>query len=249
MNNNNTNNPQPPDRSVTLRWFDHGACPEEALASLVEQCRNPCGKGMTGPASMTTFVQGNAVDVRITPFHGLIDLDQDLYPVLTDARATNERVFSKAAFSLEDMGMDSGDKLSCLRGYIRFVQHNWALPGRCIGLSMYLVREIASLAYWKNWRFEFRLDQRDDALVLAVHFPGLQDMDFVINVLRENDREFNTHPLMREWLRFFRNIAREAAELWTVRIVVHERIARKIGCLDADDVVTTNEQMPPYLCR
>ena len=107
-------------------------------------------EGMTRPISMTTFVHGNAVDVRITSFHGLIDLDKDLYPVLTNARTTNEQVFSKAAFSLEDMGMDSGDKLFCLREYIRFVQNTWALPGFYIGLSMHVVREIASLAYWKN---------------------------------------------------------------------------------------------------
>ena len=255
MNNNNTNTPQLPNRLVTLRWFDNGTCPDETLAALLEQYRNPCGKetivsveGMTRPVSMTTFVQGNAVDVRITPFHGLIDLDQDLYPVLTNARTTNEQVFSKAAFSLEDMGMDSGDKLSCLRGYIQFVQHTWALPGFYIGLSMHLVREIASLAYWKNWTLEFRLDNCGGALMLAVHFPDLQDGDLVINIFRENDPEFNPYPLMREWLRFFRSIAQEVAELWTIRIVVHESIAEKIGCLDADDVVITNEQMPPYPC-
>ena len=144
-------------------------------------------EGMTRPVSMTTFVHGNAVDVKITSFHGLIDLDQDLYPVLTNARATNEQVFSKAAFSLEDMGMDSGDKLFCLREYIRFVQHTWALPGLYIGLSMHVVREIANLAYWKNWALEFRLDKRGDALVMAAHFPNLQDRDFVINIFREND--------------------------------------------------------------
>ena len=168
MNNNNT--PQPPNRLVTLRWFDHGTCPDETLALLLERYRNPSGEetiqsveGMTRPVSMTTFVQGNAVDVRITPFHGLIDLDQDLYPVLTNARMTNEQVFSKAAFSLEDMGMDSGDKLSCLRAYIQFVQDTWALPGSYIGLSMHVVREIASLAYWKNWVIEFRLDKRGNS--------------------------------------------------------------------------------------
>ena len=195
---------------------------------------------------MTTFVHGNAVDVRITSFHGLIDLDRDLYPVLTNARATNEQVFSKAAFSLQDMGMDSGDKLSRLREYIRFVQQTWALPGLYIGLSMHVVREIASLAYWKNWALEFRLDKRGDALVMAAHFLNVQEIDFVINIFRENDPEFNPYPLMKEWLRFFRSIVQEVAELWTIRIIVNESIAEKIGCLDADDVVITNEQMPQY---
>lgn len=253
MNNNNT--PQPPNRLVTLRWFDHGTCPDETLALLLERYRNPSGEetiqsveGMTRPVSMTTFVQGNAVNVRITPFHGLIDLDQNLYPVLTNARMTNEQVFSKAAFSLEDMGMDSGDKLSCLRAYIQFVQDTWALPGSYIGLSMHVVREIASLAYWKNWALEFRLDKRDNSLVMTVHFPSLQDGDFVINIFRENDPEINPYPLIKEWLRFFRSIAQEVAELWTIRIIVNESIAGKIECLDADDVVITNEQTPPYPC-
>ena len=53
---------------------------------------------------------------------------------------------------------------------------------------------------------------------------------------------------MKEWLRFFRSIVQEVAELWIIRIVVNESIAEKIGCLDADDVVITNEQMPPYSC-
>jgi hypothetical protein len=197
---------------------------------------------------MTTFLHGNAVELKITSFHGLIDLDRDLYPVLTNARATNEQVFSKAGFSLEDMGMDSGDKLSCLREYIRFVQQTWALPGHYIGLSMHLVREIASLAYWKNWELEFRLDKHGDALVIAAYFLNLQDTDFVINILRENDPEFNPYPLMKGWLRFFRSIVQEVAELWTIRIIVNESIAEKIGCLNDADVVITREQMPPYRC-
>ena len=255
MNNNNNSTTQLPNRLVTLSWLDTGTCPDETLASLIERYRNPYAaemiknmEGMTRPVSMTTFVHGNAVDVKITSFHGLIDLDKDLYPILTNARATNEQVFSKAAFSLEDMGMDSGDKLSCLGQYIRFVQHTWALPGLYIGLSMHVVREIASLAYWKNWALEFRLGKRGNALMMAAHFPNLQDRDFVINIFRENDPELNPYPLMKEWLRFFRSIVQEVAELWTIRIVVNESIAEKIGCLDTDDVVVTNEQMPPYSC-
>jgi hypothetical protein len=243
------------NRLVILRWFDTGTCPDETLASLIERYRNPYAaemiktvEGMTRPVSITTFVHGIAFDVKITFFHGLIDLDKDLYPVLTNARATNEQVFSKAALSLEDMGMDSGDKLFCLREYIRFVQYTWALPGFYIGLSMHVVREIANLAYWKNWALEFRLEKRGDTLVMAAHFPNLDDRDFVINIFRENDPESNPYPLMKEWLRFFRSIVQEVAELWTIRIVVNESIAEKIGCLSDGDVVVTNEQMPPYPC-
>jgi hypothetical protein len=251
----NNQTSQLPNRLVTLRWLDTGTCPDETLASLVERYRNPYAEemiktveGMTRPVSMTIFVHGNAVDVRVTSFHGLIDLDWDLYPVLTNARATNEQVFSKAAFSLEDMGMDSGEKLFCLQEYIRFVQHTWALPGFYIGLSMHVVREIANLAYWKNWALEFRLDKRGDALVMVAHFLDLQDRDFVINIFRENNPELNPYPLMKEWLRFFRSIAQEVVELWTIRIVVNESIAEKIGCLNDDGVVITNEEILPYLC-
>jgi hypothetical protein len=251
----NNQTSQLPNRLVTLRWLDTGTCPDETLASLVERYRNPYAEeliktveGMTRPVSMTIFVHGNAVDVRVTSFHGLIDLDRDLYPVLTNARATNEQVFSKAAFSLEDMGMDSGEKLFCLQEYIRFVQHTWALPGFYIGLSMHVVREIANLAYWKNWALEFRLDKRGDALVMVAHFLDLQDRDFVINIFRENNPELNPYPLMKEWLRFFRSIAQEVVELWTIRIVVNESIAEKIGCLNDDGVVITNEEILPYLC-
>ena len=255
MTEQNNQTSQLPNRLVTLRWLDTGTCPDETLASLVERYRNPYAEeliktveGMTRPVSMTIFVHGNAVDVRVTSFHGLIDLDRDLYPVLTNARATNEQVFSKAAFSLEDMGMDSGEKLFCLQEYIRFVQHTWALPGFYIGLSMHVVREIANLAYWKNWAFEFRLDKRGNALVMAAHFLNLQDRDFVINIFQENNPELNPYPLMKEWLRFFRSIAQEVVELWTIRIVVNESIAEKIGCLNDDDVVITNEEILPYLC-
>jgi hypothetical protein len=255
MNNNDDGRPQLLNRLVILRWLDTGTCPDETLASLIERYSNPYAaetirttEGMTKPVSMTTFVGGNAVDVKITSFHGLIDLDKDLYPVLTNARVTHKQVFSKAAFSLEDMGMDSGDKLFCLRQYIRFIQNTWALPGLYIGLSMHVVREIASLAYWKNWALEFRLDKRGDTLVIAVHFLNLQDADFVINVFCENDQEFNPYRLMKEWLRFFRGIVQEVAELWTIRIVVNESIAEKIECLNESDVVVTNEQMPPYPC-
>lgn len=253
MTDQNNQTSQLPNRLVTLRWLDTGTCPDETLASLVERYRNPYAEelikpveGMTRPVSMTIFVHGNAVDVRVTSFHGLIDLDRDLYPVLTNARATNEQVFSKAAFSLEDMGMDSGEKLFCLQEYIRFVQHTWALPGFYIGLSMHVVREIANLAYWKNWALEFRLDKRGNALVMAAHFLNLQDKDFVINIFRENAPELNPYPLMQEWLRFFRSIVQEVAELWTIRIVVNESIAEKIGCLNDSDVVITNEEILPY---
>jgi hypothetical protein len=148
VNNNDNSTPQLLHRLVTLRWLDTGTCPDETLASLIEQYRKPYAEeliktveGMTKPVSMTTFVPGNAVDVRITSFHGLIDLDRDLYPVLTNARATNEQVFSKAAFSLEDMGMDSGDNCPAC-GVHQFVQHAWALPG-FTSVSLYVV-EIAA---------------------------------------------------------------------------------------------------------
>lgn len=255
MNKNDNSTHKPLNRLVTLRWLDAGTCPDETLSSLIERYRNPYAaemiktmEGMTRPVSMTTFVHGNAVDVRITSFHGLIDLDQDLYPVLTNARATNEQVLSKAAFSLEDMGMDSGNKLFCLREYLRFVQQTWALPGLYIGLSTHVVLEIVNLAYWKNWALEFRLDKRGDALLMAAHFPNLPETDFVINIFRENDPEFNPYPLMKEWLRFFRSIVQEVAELWTIRIIVNESIAVKIGCLNDGDVVITNEQTLPYPC-
>jgi len=251
----NNQTSQLPNRLVTLRWLDTGTCPDETLASLVERYRNPYAEemiktveGMTEPVSMTTFVHGNAIDVRVTSFHGLIDLDRDLYPILTNARATNEQVFSKAAFSLEDMGMDSGEKLFCLQEYIRFVQRTRALPGFYIGLSMHVVREIANLAYWKNYTLELRLDKHGNALVMAAHFLNLQDRDFVINIFGENDPELNPYPLLKEWLRFFRSIVQEVAEIWTIRIVVNESIAEKIGCLNDDDVVITNEEILPYLC-
>ena len=255
MTDQNNQTSQLPNRLVTLRWLDTGTCPDETLASLVERYRNPYAEemiktveGMTEPVSTTTFVHGNAVDVRVTSFHGLIDLDRDLYPILTNARATNEQVFSKATFSLEDMGMDSGEKLFCLQEYIRFVQRTRALPGFYIGLSMHVVREIANLAYWKNYTLELRLDKHGNALVMAAHFLNLQDRDFVINIFQENDPELNPYPLMKEWLRFFRSIAQEVAELWTIRIVVNESIAEKIGCLKDDGVVITNEEILPYLC-
>src|SRR5688572_21817837 len=111
------------------------------------------------------------------------------------------------------MGMDSGDKLFCLREYIRFVQNTRALPGLYIGLSMHVVREIANLAYWKNWALALRLDKRGNSLVMAAHFPNLPEIDFVINIFPENEAESNPYPLMKEWLRFFRSIVQEVAEL------------------------------------
>jgi hypothetical protein len=249
----NNQTSQLPTRVVTLRWFDDGFCPDQHLADLVAQFETPgpeeikaIAQGLVKPVSTTTFVQGNAVDVKITSFHGFIDLDRDLYPVLTNARMGNaEQIFSRAAFSLADMTIDSGDKLFSLREFIKFVQYHWALPGLYIGLSMHVVREIASLAYWKNYTLELRLDKHRNTLVMAAHFPKLQDRDFVINIFRENDPQFNPYPLMKEWLHFFRNVVKEASELWTIRIIVNESIAEKIGCLHANDVVITNEEMLP----
>ena len=245
----------PLNRLVTLRWLDTGTCPDQGLADLVERYQNPYAgemiqtlEGMTLPRSMTTFVQGNAVDVKITSFHGLIDLDKDLYPILTNARAGSlEQLFSKGAFSLGNMEMESGDKLFCLREYILFVQQHWALPGKYIGLSMHVVREIADLAYWKNWTMEFRLDERGDALVMAVHFPKIHDKDFLINIFPNEAYDgFDAYPTLKEWLRFFRNYVKEVSELWTIRIVVNESIAGKLGCINDGDVVISNEEMPPY---
>src|SRR5215208_2042790 len=115
MNNSDTDTPQLPKRLVTLRWFDNSADPSQTVDLLLESFRNSCTEQLVKPLSMTTFVDGNAVDVRITSFHGLIDLDKELYPVLTNARAANEQIFCRAVFSLADMGMDSGDKLFHLR--------------------------------------------------------------------------------------------------------------------------------------
>jgi hypothetical protein len=74
-------------------------------------------------------------------------------------------------------------------------------------------------------------------------------MDFVINVLRENDPEFSPYPLLKEWLGLFRSIVEEAKDLWTIRIVIHEGIAEKIGCINDKDVIVTKEQLPPYPCQ
>jgi hypothetical protein len=249
MNNNTTKSPQPLNRLVTLRWFDTSADPDETLALLLERLRNRHADGMLRPVSMMTFVSGNAVDLKVTSFHGSIDLDQDLYPVLIDARSTQQQIFSRAVFSLEDMGMDSGEKLFYLRSYIHFVQHTWALPGHYIGLSTHVVREIANLAYWKNWTLEFRLDQHDSLLVITARFPARQDMDFVIEVLHNNDPVVDPSPRMQEWLRCFRSIVKEAAELWNIRIVVSKMIAGKLGCLDDNDVIITKVQLPPYPCQ
>ena len=253
MTDQNNNHSRPVNRLVTLHWFDNGTCPEEDLAALVEKYENPyaqdmidAAKQVAKPRCTTRIVQGNAVDVRITSFHGIIDLDKDLYPVLTNARAINEQVFAKAAFSLADMKIDSGDKLFSLREFIHFVQQHWALPGLYIGLSMHVVREIADLAYWKNYTLEFRLDKHGDALVMAAHFPNFQDGDFVINIFRAGDQQFAPYSTLKEWLRFFRSIVQEVAELWTIRIVVNESIAEKIGCLNDDDVVITMEEILPY---
>jgi hypothetical protein len=237
VNNQNNDTSQPTNRLVALRWFDNGTCPEE-LIETAKQLVNSISTAMTE--------RGNAVDVKITPIHGIIDLDQGLFPILTSNQFASEHIFAKAAFSLADMDTDSGDKLFCLREFILWIQKHWALPGFYIGLSMHVVRQIASLAYWKNWALEFRLDKRGDAFVMAAHFPNLPEIDFVINIFRENDPEFNPYPLMKEWLWFFRSIVQEVAKLWTIRIIVNESIAEKIGCLDADDVVITNEQMPQY---
>jgi hypothetical protein len=251
----NNNPSRPVNRLVTLHWFDNGTCPEEDLAALVEKYENHYAQDMSDaakqvakPRSTTRIVQGNAVDVRITSFHGIIDLDKDLYPVLTNARAINEQVFAKAAFSLADMKIDSGDKLFSLREFIHFVQQHWALPGLYIGLSMHVVREIADMAYWKNYPLEFRLDKRGDCLVSSVHFPTT-DRDFIINIFRDGiDKQFDPYATLKEWLRFFRNYVKEVAELWTIRIVVNESIAEKIGCLNDDDVVITNVEMLPSPC-
>ncbi len=255
MTDQNNISDRPVNRLVILHWFDNGTCPEEDLAALVEKYENShvqemidATKQVAKPRSTTRIVQGNAVDVRITSFHGIIDLDKDLYPVLTNARTDKEQVFAKATFSLADMNIDSSDRLFSLREFIKFVQHHWALPGLYIGLSMHVVREIADLAYWKNHTLEFRLDKRGDVLVMAAHFPKIQDRDFVINIFRGNDPGFNPYPTLKEWLWFFRNYAKEVAELWAIRIVVNESIAREIGCLDSNDVVITDEQMPPYPC-
>ena len=250
------NNPQSPKRLVTLRWLDTGTCPDETLASLVERYENPYAQemiekveGMTTPMSHTTFVHGNAVDIKITSFHGIIDLDQDLFPVLVGPRIDQKPPFAKAAFSLADMKINSGDKLFSLREFIKFVQHHWALPGLYIGLSMHLVRQIADLAYWKNHTLEFRLDKCGDALVMVVHFPKMQDRDFVINIFPQGKYEgFDTYPTMKEWLWFFRQYVKEVAELWTIRIVVNQSIAEKLGCLNDSDVVISDEQMPTYPC-
>ena len=81
MKNNDSNNPELPNRLVTLRWFDTGFCPDQHLADLVAQFETPSpqetqaiAQGLVKPVSVISFVQGNAVDVKITSFHGLIDL-------------------------------------------------------------------------------------------------------------------------------------------------------------------------------
>jgi hypothetical protein len=148
-------------------------------------------------------------------------------PVLLDA---NEALIMRAGFSLAEEAEDSGKRLHLLIDFIeqarRVVSSAHADLGAdlSVSVSQNVVEQIIYLAYWKNYRLQFGIENTGESVVIRAQFlnqPGLNC------ILDQFETEDNNQEALQGWLDFLCTIISDHADIWQIHFVIHESIYAK----------------------
>jgi len=158
----------------------------------------------------------------------IVDIDQ-YTPVLVTA---DGNVDMEANFSLAEESMDSGDRLKRLVDFIRNAKCRLEdcspaltslLP---FGVSHKVAEQIVYLAYWKNYRLEFRVDKTRNDVAVWARFPNRPELNCILD---EFAGGVDLSDELQGWLDFFYSIISNHAEIWQIHLVVNERVYEKLA--------------------
>lgn len=159
----------------------------------------------------------------LTKNYWILTLDE-YQPVLVTADGD---MVLEADFSLAEEIIDSGIRLHRLVDFIReckhCIQNSWsdANPSLQFGISYKVVEQITYLAYWKNYRLEFRIDKVLDDFIVSARFLNQPQLSCVLDQFAIGIDPSNE---LQAWLDFLYNIISEHAEIWQIHLVVHKSI-------------------------
>ena len=152
-------------------------------------------------------------------------VDLDTYePVLVTA---DGNAVMESGFSLAEENTDSGDRLKRLVDFIRRAKRRVEdcspeltslLP---FGVSRKVAEQIVNLAYWKNYRLEFRMDKARGDVVIWVRFLNNPELNCVLDQFADG---FDPGHELQGWLGFLCSIISDHAEIWQIHLVVNESV-------------------------
>ena len=157
--------------------------------------------------------------------HNLWTVDLDKYePILLDPQ---KAVIFRAGFSLSEETEDSGKRLRRLVDFIhraRFYAESANLvvtPQLSINVSQNVVEQIIYLAYWKNYRLEFRIGKAGDHVTIWARFLNKPELNCMLDQFEDGKDNQNA---LQEWLDFLCNIISDHADIWQIYLVVQDSI-------------------------
>jgi hypothetical protein len=153
----------------------------------------------------------------------IVNLNQ-YEPVLLDA---NEALIMRAGFSLAEEAEDSGKRLRLLIDFIGQAQrvassaHADLGSDLAVSVSQSVVEQIIYLAYWKNYRLQFDLENTGERVAIWVRFLNQPELNCMLDQFNVGG---NNQDALQEWLDFLCNIISDHADIWQIYFVIHESI-------------------------
>ncbi len=157
-------------------------------------------------------------------------------PVLMTAPG---RVVLESGFSLAEENLDSGERLTRLMNFIRHAKRRLddcdpelttLLP---FGVSQRVVEQVVYLAYWKNYRVEFHMDEFDDDIVIWLRFPDKPELNCLLDQFPGG---FDPYGQLQEWLDFFCSIIAEHMDIWQIHLIMDEHAYKRLTIPDESNV-------------
>ena len=158
----------------------------------------------------------------------IVDLDE-YTPILVTA---DGKVIVQAGFSLAEEGLDSGYRLQQLVDFIRDTKGRLenCFPGLTalmpFGVSHRVTEEIVYLAYWKNYRLQFRMDKVGHEVVVWARFLNKPELHCVLDRFAG---DVDPYVELQGWLNFFCRIISDHLEIWQIDLIIHKSVYEKLA--------------------
>ena len=153
----------------------------------------------------------------------IVDLDKyELVLLASDGNTVLE-----SGFNLAEENTDSGERLRRLVDFIRRAKRrvqDFSLELTSLlpfGVSRKVAEQIVCLAYWKNYRLEFRIDKAKGNVVIWVRFPNNPELNCVLDHFADG---FDAGDELQGWLDCLCSIISDHTEIWQIHLVVNESV-------------------------
>jgi hypothetical protein len=188
----------------------------------------------------------------LTKNYWILTLDE-YQPVLVTAEGD---MVLEAEFSLAEEAIDSGIRLHRLVDFIRESKHHIqnrssdTNPLLQFVISYEVVEQITYLAYWKDYRLEFRIDKVLHDFRISAYFLNQPPLSCVLDQFAIGMDPSNE---LQAWLNFLCNIISEHVEIWQIHLVVHKSIYNRLAAsqharvfieIETEDSILIPEGLP-----